>query len=210
MSQSHICERDKCPSKHVSGPTTKCIVCLRTFYLLCFGFSKCGPCGIRSKVMIGNAHFAMEPKSITFICGACDVSCLVKAMETPPDIFSPKDHNKSFSRSDGSFSNPVSNSELKKDLLGINSLLKVIKQTVNANSNDLAEIKQMSTNVYRTTKPLNSTSVVSEHEPLSTPKLTTFSQIMIEQREQNRQSAKRSASAMKTPTNSKTENTAAT
>lgn len=77
-------------------------------------------------------------------------------------------------------------------------------------TDDLSTIKKLSTDIYqnvktskRNTVEVNTTSEVNT--TLLTPKPTQFAQILKEQRSQSRQSTsmKRTAAAMKTPTNSK-------
>lgn len=214
---SHICEREKCPPKCVSGPTTRCIKCLRTFYLLCFGFSKCGTNAVKTKLAF-DSHFACDPDSIIFTCGACDAVFLDDAvnhsMETtrkeiqlPTTTATPSAPKKTNAIHNTPISeniNPISNATLKKELMTLNSMLKSVKQSLNIHTNDLSSIKQLSTDIYQTVNqskpsPTSNIPVQSSSVPQSIP----FSQIMQDQRTTNRNSMKRSAAAMKTPTNDK-------
>lgn len=218
---SHICERDKCSPKAVHGPTTRCIKCLRTFYLLCFGFPKCGTNAVKTKFAF-DSHFACDPNSIVFTCGACDAVFLDDAvnhsMETTrkniqpiTTTASPSAPNRTnaihltptaYSTSDND--NPISNATLKKEIMTINSMLKSVKQSLNIHTDDLSSIKQLSTDIYQSVNhskpsPIGNIPVQSSSVPQSIP----FSQIMQDQRTTNRNSMKRSAAAMKTPTNDK-------
>lgn len=215
MCQStHTCERDKCPAKSVQGPTVKCVKCHRTFYLLCFGFSKCGAVGIKYKTSF-NSHIAIDPSKIVFTCGGCDAVFLEDAVNNTIEAERKKliqekaDVKSTMSTPNTSkISNdrPTSNVELKKDLMNITTIVKQIKQSIGVHSDDLASIKQLSMDIAKNVSNGSAANVLiteSVDAIATTPKPTSFSQIVNEQRLLNRQTTarKRPAAAMKTPTN---------
>lgn len=219
MCQStHTCERDKCPAKSVQGPTVKCVKCHRTFYLLCFGFSKCGAVGIRYKTSF-NSHIAIDPSKIVFTCGGCDAVFLEDAVNNTIEaerkkLMQEKNDAKSTMNTPNTSGlatsklpndRPTSNVELKKDLMNITTIVKQIKQSIGVHSDDLASIKQLSMDIAKNVSNGSAANLRTESFDAiaTTPKPTSFSQIVNEQRLLNRQSTarKRPAAAMKTPTN---------
>lgn len=229
---SHTCERDKCPPKNVSGPTVRCVKCHRTFYLFCFGFSKCGANGVKINSPF-NSNVGLDPKSIKFTCGKCDavflndeIDYLMEAVSpnhlstnqmtsasvaSPNSFASKNDFQSNASNSTVNSNNPVSNAELKKDLMTLNSMVKSVKQSLSVHSTDLTSIKQISTDIYqKVNHPIQNLSIntpVEAQTPIEQQPFS-FAQIINEQRTANRLSGgmKRTASAINSPAEEKPKN----
>lgn len=67
----HICDRNTCNTKAVSGPKINCVECEKECFLLCYGFLKCGEKAVKLPLLHG-ACIGMDPNVISFTCASCD------------------------------------------------------------------------------------------------------------------------------------------
>lgn len=67
----HICDRNTCSTKAVSGPKLNCVECDKECYLLCYGFLKCGENAVKLPLLHG-ACTGVDPNALSLTCANCD------------------------------------------------------------------------------------------------------------------------------------------
>lgn len=215
MSSIHTCTRDSCQTAAANGPKLKCIKCNKTFYLFCYGFEKCGHSGIKFSLPNG-LSFAIDPNKLMFTCNVCDDVFLVDAINSAmektvtqitntPSKQTPKEKQSSTPI----IINPISNAELKKEIMSLKKLMNNVNQSLNVHSEELSEIKQCTKDTNVGIKLLNDNRSVSNVHSIpnippsqQTSQPLSFSQIMRQQNTDNRTN-KRSANEMNAPSSSK-------
>lgn len=216
MSSTHTCARDSCQTAAINGPKLKCTKCNKLCYLLCYGFEKCGHNGIKFSLPNG-LSFAVDPNNLFFTCNECDAVFLIDAInsETKKSVTqttSTPSKQKSTAKTSSTpvLNNPITNSELKKDIMSLKSLMNNVKQSLNVHSEELTEIKQCTKDTNDGLKRLNVNNSVktgqlnanSISQPPQPSQPWSFSQVMRQQATENRKN-KHTANEINAPLSSK-------
>lgn len=170
----HICDRDVCPMKNVSGPKLLCSKCQSTCYLLCLGFEICGN-GVKINSNTG-CNFAMDPNSICITCPKCDASFLTEAINEKmeqtengtnnikPNVNSvlmsqtPNKQKVLPNQTNTSAVTPMSFSQLKQEITKMTRILNTVKAVVDTSSADICELKTVTTDTNNIVKTYNTKS----------------------------------------------------
>lgn len=161
----HICDRNVCPPKAVSGPKVSCAKCQSTCFLLCFGFEKCGVNGVKISSASG-CNIAMDPNSICFTCTKCDAAFLTDAINdkmesantTQKQTQQLHDTPKLKASTNNvtiSTDSPATNAQLKIEILKMSKSLMGIKRMLDTSSSDLSELKNIGVDTNTMVKSIN-------------------------------------------------------
>lgn len=160
----HICSRDTCPSKNVSGPKILCAKCQKTCFLLCFGFEKCGNNGIKLK-LTSNCHIGVDPNSICFTCPNCDASFLTDAVNEKLDSTNAQNVSKTLQQAPKakptttktltSTDSPITFTQMKNDFAKMNKILSSIAMKIDISASDLCEMKIVTAETNSMVKSIN-------------------------------------------------------
>ncbi|RYE21729.1 MAG: hypothetical protein EOP42_25465 [Sphingobacteriaceae bacterium] len=178
---NHICDREKCDSKSVQGPKTTCIKCGKIYFLLCFGFEKCGFGGIKLKLN-SECCIGLDPNSINFTCPNCDsvflndvvndrmqttpVSTPIGRMPNKMSSQSKTTTTKSTDTPEKPTQNPLI-THLRADISKVAKQMQIVIETVKSNSTIAYALKEICTDTNAVVKSLSDKST-EHHTVLNT------------------------------------------
>lgn len=169
---THICDRNNCNPKAVSGPKISCAKCRKNCFLLCFGFAKLGE-ALKIELPSG-CSISIDPKSMCFTCPSCDALFLTDAINSKmePSINETKNDNTNrthTSTNENVYKTPVKTNknptdtpitfaQLKSDVSHMSRIVSSILKAVDANTTDLCDLKSMCSDTNTIVKSLNANS----------------------------------------------------
>lgn len=169
---THICDRNSCLPKAVSGPKVKCVKCQKTSFLLCFGFERVGD-GVKIALSSG-CNIAVNPISMCFTCPSCDASFLTDAMndimessetgtvnnlnrtsKTPASQIASNKMPTVTIKTPISSDQPPTFTQLKHDISKMSKTMISLMKAMDLQTNDLCDVKTICTETNTMVKSLN-------------------------------------------------------
>lgn len=187
MPHRHKCDREQCAPINVNGPKTKCAKCKNVCFLKCFGMDSAEKIDnnetMKIKASDGSIVYAFVAH-LAFVC--CNDTLSSTEQKSAMKIQSTRATSKTRQQK----TTEMNEATIAKELFDIKTALATIKNSTDANSNDLNEIKSMSRELNEKIKKNEVLNIV-ENSSTSQPCETTPSFSNVVRNQWKTQTAKR-------------------